>query len=212
MRKALAVSLALSLVAGCAAPVPPAGRVEIRPGARYVTLGGETRFWLGGTPTAKDREGFRQDFKAAAAAGERLVRIHLHHGLERPALPAMAPDEAWCREWDRIFEDAEARGLYVLPVLSGWAQWNDGSTGSRWHAWDRNPYNQANGGPAAKPSDLYADTPCQRLYLDWLGRTVDRFRAHANIFAWEKPRLCSGDRSRFTPPARARVHSPFHRL
>jgi hypothetical protein len=180
-----ALTLPLVLLLGCAAPPRPEGRVAVRPCARYVTLDGETRFWLGRMPTARDREGFRRHVEAAAAAGERLLRIHLYHGLPRPEVPAGVLDEAWCREWDGIFEDAKARGLHVLPVLSGWAQWNDGSTGSHWHAWDRNPYNQANGGPAARPSDLYADTPCQRAFLDWLGRAVDRFQGYPNLFAWE---------------------------
>lgn len=175
--------LLLTLAACGHLPAPPAA--GSRPASRYLALDGGPRFHLGSTPTAKDLEGFVRHFDAAAAAGETIARIHIHHGLPRSKEAAGVLDESWCRRWDEVFEAARVRGIHVLPVMTGWAQWNDGSTGSRWHNWDKNPYNRANGGPAEKPSDLYADTPCRRLYLDWLGRAVDRFRRHPNIFAWE---------------------------
>lgn len=184
MRPILLAAAALACGGGCAAPpvLPPAA---IAPGSPYFTLGGETRFWTGRTPRAKDLDGFRAHFRDAAVAGERLVRIHLDHAFPESKAAAGELPEAWCRSWDAVFDAAAAEGLYVLPVLGVWGRWNDGSTGSRWHSWDRNPWNRANGGPAERPNDLYGDTACQRLYLDWLGRAVARFARHGNLMGWE---------------------------
>ncbi len=161
--------------------------LSLQPGARYFTLEGRPIFLTGRTPIAQTFEKHLQQFDEAAVAGETVLRITLHHGIGQEILtkPAGAVDESWAALWDAVFSAAAERGLYVLPVLSGHALWKDQSAPGRFKVWEKNPFNAALGGPAASPADLFKDTPCQRLFLDWIGRTVWRFQHHPNILGWE---------------------------
>ena len=57
-------------------PVKTGPRFELRPGERYFREDGRPTFLLGRNPAAMNPEGFEVHFRRAAAAGERLVRIH----------------------------------------------------------------------------------------------------------------------------------------
>ena len=181
------------------------GRIAtIAADGRYFTIDGRTRFLIGRTPTAGSLEGFTRHFEAAAAAGERVVRVHVDHGCPHRSAEAGGPgeasrrrsptldptaragevDAAWSDAWERVIAAAEERGVWFVPVFSVWGNWND-SLHPPWHAWHLNPYNAANGGPAARPAELFGDTPCRRLFVEWLGEMVARWREHRNILCWE---------------------------
>ena len=87
--------------------------------------------------------------------------------------------------WDAVLDAAEKHGLAVLPVLGVWADWNDGSNKETWHRWDRNPFNVQRGGPAKRPSELFDDSPCRRLWLKRLETLVARWSNRRAIVAWE---------------------------
>lgn len=182
----LPAALILLALAWPGAPSPrgPALRTELRRGERYLRLDGAPAFLLGRNPTELTVEAFDERFREAAAAGERLMRLHLMHGIPPKSGPG-AVDEEWAQRWEAVFDAAARRGIAVIPVFTVWAQWNDGSGGELWHVWNDNPYNAARGGPAHSPADVLSDTPCRREWLRWLGGLVRRWRGRANIAAWE---------------------------
>lgn len=150
----------------------------------YFRVGDKQAFVFGRNPTGWRTEQFDPLLKWAHDSGERIVRIHITSGMT-PRSAAGAIDDEWAKKWERVFDQAAKQDLYVLPVLGAWAQWNDGSDGKRWHFWDRNRYNAKFGGPAENPAELFEETPCQQLWLQWLGQLVRRWRDRPNIVAWE---------------------------
>ena len=158
--------------------------VSLRPGEFYFRLGGRQTFLLGRNPTGWQVSQFAPLLQWAAESGEKMVRIHLTTGMP-PRGPAGEVDEEWAARWDRVFDMAAENGLYVLPVFGVWADWNDGRTGERWHYWDKNPFNAARGGPAAAPAELLQDTPCRRLWLQWVEKLVRRWEGRPSILGWE---------------------------
>jgi hypothetical protein len=157
---------------------------ELRKGEFCFRVNGVPSFVCGRNPTERTIEAFERDFTVAAANGEKIVRLHLMHGIP-PNGSAGKGDETWAAKWDRVFDLAERHGIAVIPVFTIWAQWNDGSQGEFWHVWGDNPYNIAHGGPAPSPSDLLRDTECRRQWLAWLGELVQRWRGRTCIVAWE---------------------------
>ena len=111
------------------------------------------------------------------------MRIHFTYSppQERPG----EIDAGLLATWDRVIGLAEKQALAVLPVLGVWADWNDGSRQEPWHAWDKNPFNAARGGPARSPAELYDDSPCRKLWLQRLEKVVTRWVPHRNIVGWE---------------------------
>ncbi len=164
-------------------PAPERPPLELRAGERYFRAGGQPTFLLGRNPTGRTVADYELHFRHAAAAGERFMRIHFTH-----APPDETPGEikvGLLKTWDAILDAAESHGLAVLPVLGLWSPWNDGTKDETWHLWDKNPFNAALGGPATLPADLFADTPCRRLWLKRLETLVRRWSHRRAIVAWE---------------------------
>jgi hypothetical protein len=114
--------------------------------------------------------------------GGKFVRIQLD-SLGMGYTSTGAVDSAWAGQWDKIFDKAEAEGIYVLPVFSGWFDWN---TGSGFSTWSSNPMNEVNGGPVKTPDELFQkDSSTQTLWLDWMQTLVKRWQGRKNIIAWE---------------------------
>jgi len=165
----------------------PASEMEVaslRPGDRYVRLGGQSTFLLGRNPTGWEVGQFVPLLQWAHDSGERFVRIHVTVGWSMEAPPGEV-DERWAEQWDQVLDTAAAQGLYVLPVFGVWGQWNDGARGEPWHYWDRNRFSAVRGGPAKAPNDLLRDTECRRLWLRWLQAVTARWSRRTYILGWE---------------------------
>ena len=164
-------------------PGARAPRLELRPGENYFRAKGRPAFVLGRNPAGMNPKEYAEHFRHAAAAGERLVRIHFTFipPNEKPG----EIDAGMLQSWDAILDAAEKHGLAVLPVLGVWADWNDGSNKEPWHTWDKNPYNVARGGPARRPGELFEDTPCRKLWLKRLDAFVRRWAHRPAIVGWE---------------------------
>ena len=158
-------------------------RFELRPGEKYLRDEGRPVFVLGRNPVGMDPKAYEEHFRHAAEAGERLMRIHFTFMLPREKAGDIDP--GMLASWDAILDAAENRGLAVLPVLGVWADWNDGSNKETWHRWDRNPFNVERGGPARRPSELFDDSPCRRLWLKRLETFITRWSNRHAIVAWE---------------------------
>ncbi|MBU4461361.1 MAG: cellulase family glycosylhydrolase [Verrucomicrobia bacterium] len=158
-------------------------RFELRPGEYYFRELGRPAFVLGRNPAGMNPNEYEDHLRHAAAAGERFMRIHLT--FTPPNEKAGEIDAGMLQSWDAILDAAEKHGLAVLPVLGVWADWNDGSNNETWHAWDRNPFNVARGGPAKQPGDLFGDTLCRRLWLKRVETLVRRWAHRRAIVGWE---------------------------
>jgi hypothetical protein len=188
MRALYSFLLLASLFVRADAQSPGAGDSALpawKPGAFYLrTSANPPQPLLGRNVTGVKLGDFQNDFSNMAAVGETLARIHLMHG-RKPGPPAGEIDEEWLDYWSQVFDAAEGRGIYVLPVFDVWSNWNDGAKGEPWPEWAANPYNLAAGGFVASPSELLADGPCRERWLHWLAQCVRRWRDRRNIAAWE---------------------------
>jgi hypothetical protein len=95
-------------------------------------------------------------------------------------------DEIWLRKWEMVLNDAEAKGIYVIPVFAAWFDWNNGTPDYGYSTWKSNPLNQGNRGPAGTPAELFQkDSVTQKLWLNWMKTIVERWQGRRNIAAWE---------------------------
>ncbi len=157
--------------------------LELRTDDRYFRIGGKPAFVLGRNPAGMNPKAYEDNFRQAAAAGERLMRVHFT--FIPPNERAGEIDAGMLQSWDAVLDAAEKHHLAVLPVLGVWSDWNDGSKNEAWHSWDKNPYNAARGGPAKRPGELFDDTPCRKLWLKRLETFVKRWSHRRAIAGWE---------------------------
>ena len=162
-------------------PVKPA--LELRKGEKYFRLEGVQRLVLGRNPAAVSPEAFAEHVKNAAAAGEMFLRIHFCSMPPDEKPGGVQPD--MLKFWDAALDAAEKYHLAVMPVLGVWADWNDGSKGERWHAWEKNPFNAVRGGPARSPAELCEPGTCRALWLKRLAILVQHWEGRRCIVAWE---------------------------
>jgi hypothetical protein len=158
-------------------------RLQLRPGDKYFRSNGQPTFVLGRNPVGTSPKAYADHFRHAAAAGEQFVRIQFT--FSPPREKAGEIDAAVLKAFDETLDAAEKHGLAVLPVLGVWADWNDGSRKETWHVWDKNPFNAERGGPAKRPSELFGDTLCRKLWLKRLETFVKHWRHRRAIVGWE---------------------------
>jgi hypothetical protein len=82
---------------------------------------------------------------------------------------------------DRIFAEAEARGVLVQLVLHQHSQFE----ASMWSSWAENPYNAANGGPCATSADYFTDPLALSLARRLHRYVVARYAAYRSLLAYE---------------------------
>ena len=157
--------------------------IELRPRERYFRVDGLPGFVLGRNPVAVNPKAFEDHFAHCAAAGERFARIHFCYSP--PGEKAGEVDAEVMKLFDGALDSAAKHGVAVLPVLGVWADWTDGSRQEIWHAWDKNPFNRARGGPAESPAELFEDSPCRKLWLKRLKTIVEHWALRPNIIGWE---------------------------
>lgn len=157
--------------------------LEMRAGEMFFRVNGKPVFVFGRNPTGASVSRFAPLFASAARRNEILARIHLTNGMV-PEGKAGEVDARWADRWGRVFDMAAESGIHVIPVFEAWAFWSERGAGARQN-WALNPYNRARGGPAARPAELFEDTECRRLFIEWLRKMVRRWRDRPNIAGWE---------------------------
>jgi hypothetical protein len=163
---------------------PAISEMVLKSGNYYFSMDGQPKFFFSRNITAYEKTSFDTMLDWTKTGGSKLVRLQLDSlvmgGLGYTNTGAV--DEAWARNWERVFDQAAADGVYVMPVFSGWVDWN--TTGFSF--WASNPLNAANGGPAQAPIELLQkDSATQELWLQWLGALIRRWQARQNIVSWE---------------------------
>jgi hypothetical protein len=189
---ALAVAVASGCGGGAASTPPPstsgAPWLTLPAGSPYFEAGGRRAPVVMRNVSAADAADFAPLFSAASASGTTLVRLQLTQGLGYDTLGIDAAGgvlPAFAAAWDSVIDEAAQQNLAVVVVFAIWGDWNDGTPDQGWVHFTANPLNQALGGPAATPADLFDDTPTQRDWLAWVTSLVTRWSGRANIVAWE---------------------------
>ncbi len=88
-------------------------------------------------------------------------------------------DRAW--QLDHVLRRAEELGIQVMLTLQNHGPFSTLHAGE----WPNNPYNAANGGPLAEPTDFFDDPESRALFMRRLRYVVARWGHHANVFCWE---------------------------
>ena len=169
------------------ATVNPLPSITLKPGEGYFSLNGEPAFLFSRNPAGWNPLDWETIARMAHQQGDHFVRLATnsasmggHNGYGYTSEGEILED--WSDNWEHFFELAEAEGLYVMPNVGGWIDWN--TTG--YNTWKDNPFNSANGGPADDPHEIFKkDSPTQQLYVQWFKKVVTRWSAHRNILAWE---------------------------
>jgi hypothetical protein len=132
---------------------------------------------------------FYEDFDTlldwSAAGGTKVIRFGLTNYAGIGGYPYTNTGElnvTVVLKWEKLLDNAEKHGIYVLPFFTGWADLNTTGTSD----WANNPINAAKGGPAQKPTDLFREgTAASAAWFKYVTALVTRWQARRNILAWE---------------------------
>lgn len=178
-----------------ALPASPRGWARVASDRRYfettdgraLRLIGENVCW----PRARGTFDFDDWFDAMQRSGQNFARLWmapwwagLEHAPDR--LNRYALDAAW--QLDRVFETAEARGLYLLLCFDhhGMYMANDPAWGGSNNFWLRsNPYARENGGPCVSPNAFFTDPAARALYQKRLRYMIARYGSSPHLLAWQ---------------------------
>jgi hypothetical protein len=164
-----------------ATPIP-FPTLTLKPGENYFSIDGKPGFIFSRNIAGYEQDHYNTFLDWMKTGGSKLARIQLD-SLGMGYTSSGGVDENWAAQWDRVFDKAEADGIYILPVFSGWFDWNSGTGYSTWKS---NPLNAANGGPVKSPAELFQkDSATQILWLQWMQTLVKRWQSRRNIPAWE---------------------------
>jgi len=163
----------------------PFPALTLNPGDHHFRMDGEPSFLFSRNIAGYQQTHYETFLDWSQTGGSRLVRIQLD-SLGMGYTSSGGVDNAWAERWERIFDRAASDGLYILPVFSGWFDWNAGNDYSTYTTWGSNPLNRANGGPVASPAELFQEgSTTQTMWMHWMQTLVERWQGRSNITAWE---------------------------
>jgi hypothetical protein len=156
--------------------------ITLKKGDFYFSVEGTQNFIFSRNAAGYKPSQYYQFLDFTKTGGSKLVRIQLDSfGMGYTKTGTV--DETWAKQWEQVFDKAYANGIYIIPVFSGWFDWN---AGPGYSTWKSNPLNQSNGGPVKAPSELFqSDSAAQKIWLQWVKTLVDRWQIRKNIAAWE---------------------------
>jgi hypothetical protein len=160
-------------------PIPA---ITLKPGDFFFSVDGKTSFIFSRNIAGYQPVDYDTFLDWSKAGGSRVARIQLD-SLGMGYTKTGEVDLRWVAQWDQVFDKAQADGIYILPVFSGWFDWN---AGTGYSTWKSNPLNQANGGPVKTPDELFQKgSATQNLWMQWIQSLVKRWQGRKNILAWE---------------------------
>jgi hypothetical protein len=156
--------------------------LTLKPGDFYFSVDGQTSFIFSRNIAGYQLVDYETFLDWSRAGGSKFARIQLD-SLGMGYTKTGEVDQSWAVKWDQVFDKAQADGIYILPVFSGWFDWN---AGSGYSTWKSNPLNQANGGPVKTPAELFQKgSATQAMWMQWMQSLVKRWQGRKNILAWE---------------------------
>lgn len=121
----------------------------------------------------------------AAAGGTKVIRFGLtdYAGIGGyPYTNTGELNETVVLKWEKLLDNAEKHGIYILPFFTGWGDLNTSGMSD----WADNPINAAKGGPTTKPTDIFHEgTAASATWFKYVTALVTRWQARRNILAWE---------------------------
>ena len=160
----------------------PFPSLTLVPGNFYFNLDGKASFIFSRNIAGYQQVHYQTFLDWARTGGSKVARIQLD-SMGMGYTQGGEVDPNWVVQWDQVFDKAEADGIYVLPVFSGWFDWN---AGAGYSTWKTNPLNQANGGPVKSPGELFQKgSATQTLWMKWMQTLVKRWQGRNNILGWE---------------------------
>jgi hypothetical protein len=164
-------------------PAPiPIPVITLNEGDLYFSVDGQQGFLFSRNLAGWQTSQYSQLLDLTAAGGSKLVRVQLD-SLGMGYSNTGQVDDAWAKNWEQVFDKAASDGIDVIPVFSGWFDWNDGTGYSTWNS---NPLNSKNGGPVKTGLELFTSgSPTQKLWLGWMEALIGRWQGRKNIIAWE---------------------------
>ena len=156
--------------------------LTLKPGNFYFSLNGRPSFIFSRNVAGYKLTHYYTFLDWAKAGGSKFIRIQLDSmGMGYTSKGGV--DHNWVAQWDKVFDKAREDVIYILPVFSGWFDWN---AGAGYSTWKSNPMNYANGGPVKTPAELFQKgSATQIMWLDWMQTLVKHWKRRKNIFAWE---------------------------
>jgi len=156
--------------------------LTLKPGDFYFSVDGQTSFLFSRNVGGYQLVHYDTFLDWSKAGGSKFARIQLD-SMGMGYTKTGDVDQGWAAQWEQVFDKAQADGIYILPVFSGWFDWN---AGSGYSVWKSNPLNQANGGPVNSPAELFQKgSATQTMWMNWMQSLVKRWRGRKNILAWE---------------------------
>jgi hypothetical protein len=167
----------------------PLPALSLKPGDPYFSLDGRPGMIFVRNITGKNRQDFADMLDWAHKGGTRLVRVHLTSGWwGDPWINQDGTvDENWAQDWEWFFDQAQADGIYVMPVFGVWYDWNNNTPDlGEGGLWKFNTLNQANGGPLQAPGEIFQPgSQAHDMWMAWVRTLVERWQNRRNILAWE---------------------------
>lgn len=159
--------------------------ITLKPGDMYFSVNGRQSFLFSRNLAGYEPSQYIQLIDLMKGGGSQLVRIQLD-SIGTGITSRGEIDEAWVENWESVFDKAAESGINVLPVFSGWFDWNNGTPDYGYSTWEANAFNVARGGPTANPGELFQpDSATQKLWLHWMKTLVERWSERESIAAWE---------------------------
>jgi len=154
--------------------------LQLSSGAAFFPIG-ENVCWAGRRGLAD----YETWFPHLSAAGGNYARLwmanrpleHGKNGLGRYDLAS-----AWY--FDQVLRLAARHGIHCMMALGTYGEFTTGGYFNEGQ-WPVNPYNKANGGPAATPTDFWTDATARALYRRRLRYLVARYGPETSLAFWE---------------------------
>ena len=154
----------------------PAARTLFENGRAFVPVG--ECFWM-----PRSLKQFDEELDRYAAHGLNYFRFFTSHDsmffFESASQPVGRYNQLLLARLDRLFQAAEARGVYLMPCLE---MFSDYRITQPYPYWDQNAYNRKNGGPCAGPADFFTLPEARRLFRSKLRYFMARYGSSTSLF------------------------------
>ncbi len=158
--------------------------VTLKKGDLHFSINGTPNFIFSRNLAGHQASSYYQLLDVNKSGGSKLIRIQLDSfGIGLGYNKVSAASESWITQWEQVLDRTQTDGVYVIPVFGVWAAWNSTAAFS---SWKNNPLNEAAGGLAKTPAELFQpDSTTQKWWLQRMKTLVERWQGRKNIVAWE---------------------------
>lgn len=173
--------------------------LEFSDGSPYLGIGHNLCGWeWGGTDNRQGTYEYDRWLNAMAQNGANLAQFDFCEGDQIEWTPC-ANELPFSNDWkglnyynqqnawkmDRRFQTAEELGIFFRLSLFHWEDFDDETENFPDWGWNRNPYNDKNGGPARNVSEFFEKQACKKYVRYYLKYVASRWGYSPNLMAYE---------------------------